>query len=292
MIFQYLPKSLAENVCQEQESGVEEIRLRSGQPAELIYADNRSVRLGMVSDAEIMETLSYLCGYSLYRLETQLAGGYFTARGGHRVGICGRMTATGIAEINGLNIRVAHEQKDCAKDILPYLWEGGQIYNTLILAPPGVGKTTYLRDLVRLLSNGDEGHTGLKVSVVDERSEIAACYRGVPQNDLGPRVDVLDECPKVKGMLMVLRSMSPQIIAVDELGGREDFAAVFQILYSGSKILGTLHCDDITELERKPYLQDILDSQKIGRFVLLYRESDGTRHFRIYDEKREAIWAN
>lgn len=291
MIFHYLPKSLAGSISTQSENGVEEIRLRSGQPTELIYSDNRIVCLPEVSGNEIMETLNYLCGYSVYLLEKEIKHGFFTARGGHRVGICGRTTEHGIADISGLNIRVAHEKKDCAREILPYIRDGECIHNTLILAPPGVGKTTYLRDLIRLLSSGDDKHPGVKISVVDERSEIAACYRGVPQNDLGPRVDVLDECPKVKGMLMVLRSMSPQVIAVDELGMEEDFLAVLQILYSGSRILGTLHCRDIQELRQKPYLQEILQGKKVTRYVLLLRDEEGERHFQIYDEKLEPICA-
>lgn len=289
MIYHYLPKALVEELPKEMEEDVEEIRLRVGQPTEFVYKDSHVERLSQVSGKEIRETLNYLSGYSLYLLEKELKNGYFTAKGGHRVGISGRKTENGIADINGLNIRVAHEVKGCSDPLMPYLRDGDSIFNTLILAPPGAGKTTYLRDLIRQLSNGDATHEGMKIAVVDERSEIAACYRGVPQNDLGPRCDVLDDCPKVLGMQIMLRSMSPQVIAVDELGGEEDFQAVFQILYSGCKILGTLHCSDISELPRKPYLRELLSGDKIKRFVLLSKDEQGGRHFQIFDGRYELV---
>ena len=216
--------------------------------------------------------LNYLSGYSLYALAEELKQGYLTMEGGHRIGVVGHVARMeqenalqgdiqGVFQISGLNIRVAHEKKGCAAKLVRGIRSGETIYNTLIFAPPGVGKTTYLRDSIRLLSSGDEEYPGVKVSVVDERSEIAACYQGVPQNDLGPRTDVLDNCPKERGMLMMIRSMSPQIIAVDELGEERDFLAVNEAIHSGSRILGTIHAENVQELATKPYLQKL----QIGR---------------------------
>lgn len=295
---QMLPVSMRNEIPDNCETGLEEVRMRVGWPTELLYGDNSTRCLPKASQKDISETLNYLSGYSLYALASELRQGFFTAKGGHRVGICGRANPQnaqntkaedagqiqGIVDVSGLNIRIAHERKDCAKKLMPYLRDGDNIHNTLILAKPGVGKTTYLRDCIRLISTGDRTHPGLKVSVVDERSEIAACYRGVPQNDLGPRVDVLDNCPKVKGMRMLLRAMSPQVIAVDELGGEEDFAAVFQILYSGSRILGTIHAENIDELSAKPYMEELLQQKKIGRFVVLSKDEKGRRSCAVYDQ--------
>lgn len=281
------------------ESGLEEVRFRVGWPTEFLYADGKIRRLSRVTQREVVEMLNYISGYSLYALEEELRQGFLTMRGGHRIGVSGRASRAeqfggrneinGIADISGMNIRVAHERKDCAKPLLPYIRNGESIHNTLLLAPPGVGKTTYLRDCIRLLSTGDEAHAGLKIGLVDERSEIAACYRGVPQNDLGPRVDVLDNCPKEKGMRMLLRTMSPQVIAVDELGGEEDFAAVFQILYSGIRILGTVHARDQEELMVKPFMEELVRQKQIGRIVVLSRGKGGERMFEIYDGGLERI---
>lgn len=298
-IEQMLPVALREELPENCEEGLEEVRLRADRPTELLYGDNSVKQLPKVSQQQITEALNYLSGYSLYTLEANLRQGFFTAKGGHRVGISGRTNQLagradqtgvgGIVDISGINIRIAHEKKGCAEELLKYIRSGDSIYNTLIIAPPGVGKTTYLRDCIRILSSGDDKHAGLKVSVVDERSEIAACYRGIPQNDLGPRVDVLDDCPKVKGMRMLLRSMSPQVIAVDELGGEEDFKAVIQILYSGSRILGTVHADDPEELFAKPYMKELLVQKKVKRFVMLDRNEDGSRKFYVYDEELRQI---
>lgn len=280
--------------------GLEEIRIRAGLPVEFLYADRKSLHFGTVRKEEITEMLNYLSGYSLYALEENFKQGYFTMKGGHRIGIAGRTvrergkekdadTVGGIYDISGLNIRVAHERKGCAKMLTEAIRKADTIHNTFIVAPPGAGKTTYLRDCIRLLSTGDETHSGIKVSVVDERSEIAACFEGVPQNDLGPRTDVLDNCPKERGMLMMLRSMSPQVIAVDELGEEGDFEAVYQAISSGSRILGTVHADRLSELSKKPYMNKLMEQRLIGRFALLKREIDGTRTMEVYDEAMHRI---
>ena len=215
----------------------------------------------------LREMLNYLTGYSLYALEEEMKQGFFTIEGGHRVGLCGHMSyhdggggnrADVLSYISGLNIRIAHEVKGCAMGLLPYIRQGDSIYNTLIFAPPGVGKTTYLRDLIRILSGGEDHRRGLKVGVVDERSEIAACHKGVAQNDLGPRTDVLDNCPKEIGMHMLLRSMSPEVIAVDELGKEADFLAVQSAMRAGVRIIGTIHAQARAELYEKPHMEEIL----------------------------------
>lgn len=178
---------------------------------------------------------------------------------------------------------MARQKKGCARELLPWLVCGDGIFNTLLLSPPGVGKTTMLRDCIRLLSEGSSALPGRKVGVVDERSEIAASFLGVPQNDLGHRTDVLDNCPKAEGMRLLLRSMSPQVIAVDELGGREDFLAVEEALHCGCQIIGTMHARDAGELQEKIYLTDWLAKGFFGRFVFLALGKNGERGFSVYD---------
>ncbi len=150
-------------------------------------------------------------------------------------------------------------------------------------------KTTMLRDCIRMLSDGDRKLPGMKVGVVDERSEIAASFFGVPQNDLGDRADVLDNCPKAEGMRLLLRSMSPQVLAVDELGGREDYLAVEEALHCGCRIIGTMHAGDIMELQEKAYLQGWLKRGFFGRFVFLKRTEGGERGFMVYDGRLKEL---
>lgn len=199
----------------------------------------------------------------------------------------GRMA--GIHHVSFLNIRIAHERKGCAGKVLPCIRQRNSIFNTLFLSEPGAGKTTLLRDCIRLLSEGTPEYPGLKVCVVDERSEIAACHLGVPQNDLGPRTDVLDGCSKPEGMQMLLRSMSPQVLAVDELGGEADFAAVEQAVYSGSRVLGTMHAGDVGELKEKPYLSGWIEKEVFGRYILIERGEDGGRRLKMFDSHMERL---
>lgn len=248
-------------------------------------------RIGM---ADIAEMLSYISNYSLYAYKEEIKQGYITVEGGHRIGIAGGVTMeqgkiAGLHHITFLNIRVAHERKGCAGKLLPYIRQEENIYNTMIFSQPGAGKTTYLRDSIRLLSEGTGEHPGMKVCVVDERSEIAACHMGIPQNDLGPRTDVLDGCTKAEGMLMLLRSMSPQVLAVDELGGEKDFMAVEQAIYSGSRVLVTIHAGNIRELSGKPYLRRFIGREIFQRYALIQKNETGERELQIYDAHMERL---
>ena len=280
--------------------GLEEIRVRIGWPVELIYG-NHNEWLGnydsMIDRQCLDEMLNYITGYSLYAMDEEIRQGYITFSGGHRIGITGHATyealrdtceskITNIVDIGGLNIRIAHERKGCAEKIVSHLRKGDCIYNTLFFAAPGVGKTTYLRDVIRILGNE------MKISVVDERSEIAACINGKPQNDVGKRTDVLDACPKEIGMRMVLRTMSPDVIAVDEIGKKEEFELLEQMRCSGVKILGTMHAGDMDEVLHNSMIRKGMESGAIERFVELRRMHNGYRSFRIYDTAGELLCGN
>ena len=218
----------------------------------------------------VQSCVEFMSSSSLYAFENEIQSGYITVEGGHRIGMVGKAivkngSICGINPITGLNVRIAHQIRGCAGELLPRLLQGGRLQHTLLFSPPGGGKTTMLRDLIRLAA--DKLH--LTVSVVDERSELGGCYRGIPQCDIGQRTDVLDGCPKAEGMMLLLRAMNPQVIAVDELGRAEEIAAVEEILHAGVTLLCTAHGSDLGEVSRRPGFNRLLDSGVFQRVVIL-----------------------
>lgn len=257
---------------------LQEIRLRTGRPL-LIRAGGKERMPGgrrpyMVTERDIKETVDYTSHYSLYAYEEEMRQGFITIEGGHRVGMTGQSIiedgrVKNLKYISSVNIRIAHEITGCADGVMPYVAGGGQMYHTLVVSPPGCGKTTLLRDMVRQISDGAAGRPGMTVGVVDERSEIAGCWRGIPQNHLGIRTDVLDGCPKAEGMIMLIRSMAPQVIAVDEIGAAADVHAVEYAMHCGCKMLATIHGASMEELRRKPVSGRMLEENMFERYILL-----------------------
>lgn len=241
-----------------------------------------------VSQSQMKETVEYMCSFSLYAAEEELRQGFITIQGGHRIGVAGRTMTQGqdirlMKSISFINIRVAHEIRGCGDQVMKYLYsDNNRFLNTLIISPPRCGKTTLLRDIIRQVSDGglDAGdgrkRDGLSVGVVDERSELGACYQGVPQNDLGMRTDVLDCCPKSQGMMMLVRSMAPQVIAVDEIGSRADVEAIEYVRNCGCALAATIHGSSLEDIRQKPAMKELLRQQAFERLILLdHRESAG-----------------
>ncbi|MBR3684432.1 MAG: stage III sporulation protein AA [Lachnospiraceae bacterium] len=232
---------------------------------------------------EISDVFMRVCNDSVYAYEDELSQGFVTIHGGHRVGICGHVVVknheiTGVKYIASLNIRIAHEMPGISDRIYPFLFEKKEYQNTLIISPPGCGKTTLLRDLIRNLSTGNKSQQGTRVGVVDERSEISAAFHGVPQMQLGPRTDVLSCCPKEIGIKMLLRTMSPRIIAVDELGTKGETEELVRASYSGCRILATMHGSSLEELQHKENLN-------IQRFIFLSNRNGAGTIEKIIDGK-------
>ena len=248
-----------------------------------------------VQTEDLKEMLEYISGYSLYAFEEEIRQGFLTIVGGHRVGIAGKTILDGnkiksLKYISYINLRLSHQIKGCASPILPYIIKNRQICHTLIISPPRCGKTTLLRDLIRQVSNGNRYMPGVSVGVVDERSEIAGSYQGIPQNDLGIRTDVLDCCPKAEGMMMLIRSMSPEVVAVDELGDYEDIHAIESVVHCGCKLFATVHGSSIEDMKRKPLLQRLMQEKIFERYIVLYKKDCAGQIKAIYDERGTGLY--
>ena len=269
---------------------LQEIRLRAGRPV-ILHSGGREHFLtaqgeptGSLSQAycaaerELEEILEHICHYSPYAFEEELRRGFVTVAGGHRVGVAGQAVLEPdgrirtFKNISYLNVRVSHEVKGAADGVLPDMYGGGSLKSALIISPPGCGKTTLPRDLVRQISDGNVYGPGMTVGVVDERSELAGSFLGKAQNDMGIRTDVLDGCPKELGMLLLLRSMSPQVIAIDELGGDGELAALRQAAACGCKVLATVHGEDRQDVEYRFGMAADLWERLFDRFLVLGRE--------------------
>jgi len=276
-------------------SSVQEIRIRAKRPVLVLMNGKEIVLTNAAADsALIREVLEIAAGHSLYAYEDEIRQGFLTMEGGHRIGLSGTAVASEngirtIKDISALNIRLARQVIGCADPIIPYLYIGDNVQNTLLLSPPGAGKTTMLRDVIRQISNGTAYGTGKTVSVVDERSEIGACLRGIPQCDLGMRADVMDRCPKTVGMLMMLRSMAPQVMAVDEIGTREDACALREVSKCGCRILATVHGDRIQDIMQKSILKELTEEGMFSRYVVLTGRPRPGTVCGIYDEQLKRI---
>jgi stage III sporulation protein AA len=276
---------------------IEEIRLRLHRPLEIImkgkpHFPTLQSRMYIVSPEDTIQLLNRLSQYSIYTLEEELKRGYITIQGGHRVGLAGKViTEKGevkaIRDVTFFNIRVAKQCVGIAEPYLPYITSAPEWENTILVGPPQSGKTTLLRDVARLVSNGVDKMDipSYKVGIVDERSEIAGCVKGVPQHDLGWRVDILDSCPKAEGMMMLIRSMSPDVIVVDEIGSKADSEAIMEAVNAGVKLIVTAHGYDWSDLAKRPSLKPLLDLNIFSRFVVLSKENGPGTCIKIVDSK-------
>ena len=269
---------------------LEEIRVREGRPLQLVCAGGdvfvaagggltqEPAKAWLAGHDDVLRTFQLMAQGSVYAWEDEIRGGFLTLQGGHRVGLCGRaVTEEGrirtLKQVASLNIRIAREVPGCAAGLLPRIVRAGRVVSTLIISPPQAGKTTLLRDLVRQVSTGAPalGLKGCKVGLVDERSEVAGCHAGVPQRDVGPRTDVLDGCPKAEGLMLLIRALSPDVVAVDEIGRPADADAVMEALHAGVAVVATAHGWSVADVCRRPALAALLQAGAFGRAAILGR---------------------
>lgn len=289
LMTKYFPKHIKEalenNISEEEVNIIEEIRIRINLPIIVKLAEKEKIIDYKVSTEDINYIFQKICENSIYAYQNQIANGFVTIKGGNRVGIVGTAVVqngkvTNLNYVSGLNFRIAQEIIGCSNKIMPNIIRGETIYNTLIIAMPGMGKTTLLRDIIRNLSNGfTDGNTKIKgqnISVIDERGEISATYRGGSQNDLGIRTDVLNDIPKAIGMKMAIRSMAPQIIAADEIGSVDDVNAIQYAICCGIKGIFTAHGNSVENVKKNTELKSLIDNKIFEKFIIIKKE-DGRR---------------
>ncbi|EKQ58203.1 MULTISPECIES: stage III sporulation protein AA [unclassified Clostridium] len=257
-----------------------EFRIKVGKPI-IVYSKHGESIMNYISTKEDMRSIvQKISNYSLYAYEEDIRQGFITIKGGHRIGIAGECVmekgeVKTIRNISSVNVRICREVIGASDKVMKYIASKSRIYNTIIISPPKCGKTTILRDIARNISNGMSilGLNGKKVVVVDERSEIGACHLGVPQTDLGLRTDVLDNCLKREGLIMAIRSLSPEVLICDEIGTQGDIESLIMAFNSGVNIITTIHGFTIEDLYKRKVLSDLLNNQILERAIILSNRS-------------------
>ena len=294
-ICKILPKEIGDVVNKYlNDDVIQEIRIKVGKPIilNLSYGEKILEYKTKVEDLKFM--MAKISNYSLYAFEEEIKQGYITLKGGHRIGLAWECVISNgelrtIKNISSLNIRISREVVGSSDKVMKLITNNNRVYNTLIVSPPKCGKTTILRDIARNISNGmyKISLSGKKVVIVDERSEIAACYNGIPQMNVGIRADILDNCLKKSGMIMAIRSLSPEVLVCDEIGTKGDLEALNMAFNCGVNIIATVHGYDINDVYGRAVFKDLIDNCILERIILLSNRKGAGTIEKIYKVNRE-----
>lgn len=277
-----LPKKLKEKILEVPENAAvkcEEIRLRTGRCPSLVYDGKEHGLQGVeISREDIDSVLEKASGASVHSVESSIANGFMYVEGGIRLGVCGTAIikgsgSFGIRDLSSIAIRIPHEIKNCGTELYKTMISSG-LNDIIIISPPGAGKTSSLREYVRISS--EEAY---RVSLIDERGEVGGVINGVPQFDIGSHTDIMQNLPKSEAAVMMLRAMNPQLIAMDEISSPEDVKAVEAVSGCGVKILATAHAKDVDELKKRPVYIKLLQS-RIFKYAIIIENNMGVRRYR------------
>lgn len=293
-IYKILPGAIGNSIKQFlMEDKIQEIRIKVGKPIILNLAFEEKVLDYIPTREDLRYLITKISNYSLYAFEEEIKQGYITLKGGHRVGLAGECVMSKgevrtIKNISSLNIRICKEVIGASNKVMRLIAENDRVYNTLIVSPPKCGKTTILRDIARNLSNGmyQINLKGKKVTIVDERSEIAACYNGIPQMNVGIRTDILDNCLKKSGMIMAIRSLSPEVLICDEIGTEGDLEALNMAFNSGVNIIVTVHGYEIDDIYNRKVFKELIDNCVLERIILLSNRKGAGTIEKVYKVSR------
>ena len=293
-IYKILPVTIGNSIKQFlMEDKIQEIRIKVGKPIILNLAFEEKVLDYIPTREDLRHLITKISNYSLYAFEEEIKQGYITLKGGHRVGLAGECVMSKgevrtIKNISSLNIRICKEVIGASNKVMRLITENDRVYNTLIVSPPKCGKTTILRDIAKNLSNGmyQISLKGKKVTIVDERSEIAACYNGIPQMNVGIRTDILDNCLKKSGMIMAIRSLSPEVLICDEIGTEGDLEALNMAFNSGVNIIVTVHGYDINDIYNRKVFKELIDNCVLERIIVLSNRRGAGTIEKVYKVSR------
>ena len=305
-ILKYFPEKI-KNVIEENlaDLNLEEIRIRNNKPIILKSSEQEKLIRYYPNSDEMMTILQLICENSIYTYQKQIAEGFVTLKGGHRVGLSGSCVmekgeVINISYISSFNFRISRQIIGCSKNALKYILDMNKkiVKNTLIVSPPGSGKTTLLRDVIRQISSGIKSvkFKGQTVGVVDERGEIASLYRGEAQNEIGSKTDVIENTSKSIGMKMLIRSMAPEVIVADEIGGQNDIEVIKYAICSGCKGIFTAHGASFDDIYMNPVLKELVNShifeiimflnpKQRGDILEVYKFNKKTNQYEKQDEQ-------
>ena len=263
-----LPKAVARPLNALPDGSLREIRVRAGQSIRLSTRQGETICPCEPTPQQVAQMAEALCEHALYARAEEQRSGFVTLRGGHRMGLCGRVICQGqsiraLRDISSFCIRIAGQWRGAADGLIGQLTDEN-CRSTLIVGLPGMGKTTLLRDSLRRLSEA-----GRRVCVVDERSEIAAMCDGLPQLEVGPCTDVLDGCGKEAGLRWLLRSLSPEVLVTDELSDTLDAQAALEAIRSGVSMLATVHGRDLDSVCGRNTLYPLIRDRAFERYAVL-----------------------